>query len=58
MLSSVGLKKKDHILSSLEVGSGVLARKSLKTKKAGEAISGNFVKTNLDMHIVCISLGV
>ena len=28
-------------------GTGVLPRKSLKTKKAGEAISGNFVRTIL-----------
>ena len=47
MLSSAELKKIDHIFSNLEGGLGVLPRKILNTKKAGEAISGHFVKTIL-----------
>ena len=52
---------------NLEGGVGVLPRKILDTKKAGEAISGRFCKDNFtfskwtiseNMHIVCISLGV
>ena len=39
--------KINHILSNLDGGCGVLPRKILKTKKAGEAISGHFVKTIL-----------
>ena len=45
-MSSVELKI-NHILSHLEGGLGVLPRKVLNTKKAGEAISGHFVRTIL-----------
>ena len=42
LLSSVGLKNKSHFLV-WKGGSGSSPRKILKTKKAGEAISGHFV---------------
>ena len=41
-LHSVGLKNKSHFLV-WKGYAGVLPRKILKTKKAGEAISGHFV---------------
>ena len=37
----------NHVFSNLEGGKGVLPPKILKTKKAGEAISGRFVRTVL-----------
>ena len=37
----------NHIFSNLEGGPGVLPRKLLKTKKAGEAISVHFVRAIL-----------
>ena len=40
-------RKINHILSSLEGGSGGLPPKNFETKKAGEAISDHFVKTIL-----------
>ena len=51
MLSSVGLKNKSHIFLIWKGGGGggpgVLPRKILKSKNAGEAISGHFVRTIL-----------
>ena len=46
MLCSVELKYKSHFLI-WKGGPGVLPRKILKSKKAGEAISGHFVRTIL-----------
>ena len=46
MLSSVESKNKTYFLIR-KGGPGVLPRKFLKTKKAGEAISGHFVRTIL-----------
>ena len=41
------MKKKQHIFLMWKGGLGVLPQKKLKTKKAGEAISGHFVRTIL-----------
>ena len=46
MLSSVVLKDKPHVLF-LKEGSGAFPRKILQTNKAGEAISGHFLKAIL-----------
>ena len=47
MLSSVDLKNKSHIFLIWKGEGGVLLRKFLKIKNAGEAISGHFVRTIL-----------
>ena len=47
VLSSVELKNKSHAFLIWKGGMGVLPRKFLKIKKAGEAISSHFVRTIL-----------
>ena len=49
MLSSVGLKINHiHVFSNLEgMGNRVLPRKMFYINKAGEAISGHFLRANL-----------
>ena len=47
MLNCDELKKKTHTYFLITKGVGVLPRKILKTRKAGDAISGHFVRTIL-----------